>query len=198
METISHYRGYVLLTLLFSILFGSYVLYDRLPRPEPLEIIQPTPAPTPTEGPIRVHVTGAVHRPGVYDLPAGSRLIEAVEAAGGMTVEADGERINLADHISDGQQVFVPRRDTPIPPSPTPMNVAAAADRSGSMGVLVNINTASVAELETLPGIGPTYAERIVAYREMHGPFEEPAQIMNVKGIGPACYERIKTMISVR
>jgi len=199
METLSRYRGYVILTLIYAIMFAGYVLYDRWPQPEPIEIIDPTPTPTCTPLPIHVHVIGAVQRPGVYLLPPASRLFQAVEAAGGLASDADPEGVNLADSLVDGNQVFIPRVGTPPPPSPTPIagssGLGAESAKSG-LG-LVNINTASSAELDTLPGIGPAYAGRIIAYREAHGPFASPAQIMQVKGIGEATYEKIKDRITV-
>lgn len=200
METLSRYRGYVILTLLYAIAFGGYLLYERRPQPEPIEIIHPTAtlAVTVTPGPIQVHVVGAVREPGVYLLAPGSRLSDAVEAAGGMTADSDPVRVNLADYIRDAQQINIPRVGTPLPPSPTPMG---ATGRSGAigigLGIPININMASAAELQALPGIGPTYAERIVAYREAHGPFTAIDQIMQVNGIGRACFEQIRAQITV-
>lgn len=200
METISRYRGYIILSLVFATLFGGYVFYERLPEPETIEIIEPTLEPTRTPGPIQVHVVGAVMRPGVYALPLDSRLFQAVEAAGGMTQEADESRINLADRVRDGQQVLVPARGATVPPGPTPLASGASTVTSQgnhARGSRININVASVPELESLPGIGAVYAQRIVAYRQESGPFRQTADIMNVKGIGPACYERIKERITI-
>ncbi|MBC7235445.1 MAG: helix-hairpin-helix domain-containing protein [Chloroflexi bacterium] len=207
MDAWQRYRGYLVLSLGFAILFGGYVLYDHRPQPEPMMILDPVATPalttqdavqTPTAPPIRVHVTGAVRRPGVYTVLAGSRLIDAVDAAGGLALGADEARINLADFVSDGQQVFVPYLGTPAPLSPTPLSAGrgAASLAGGSVG-LVNINTASAAELETLPGIGPAYAQRIIDYREQNGPFVDKSEIMRVNGIGQACYERIVDRITV-
>jgi competence protein ComEA len=193
METLLRHRGYVVLTLVYVILFGGYVLYEHRPQLEPVEIVEPTVAPTLAPAPIQVHVAGAVRRPGVYTLPAGSRLLQAVEAAGGLTEAADEEAVNLADYVRDGQQVHIAGRGTPSAPRPTSMT----AESAGAQG-LVNINTATAAELESLPGIGKAYAERIIAYRQEHGPFTDPAQIMEVKGIGPARYEQIRLLITVR
>jgi len=199
MEMIVRYRGYIILTLVYIIVFGVYVAYERRPQPEPIEIIEPTVAITPTEAPIQIHVAGAVRDPGVYSFPANSRLFQAIEAAGGMTADADQESVNLADLLRDGQRAYIPKIGTPPPPAPTSIGVAKAGVGYGeSIGGLVNINTATSQELEALPGIGPTYAARIIAYRESQGPFTEPAQIMQVKGIGKVCYERIKTCITVQ
>ncbi|HUV93573.1 MAG TPA: helix-hairpin-helix domain-containing protein [Anaerolineae bacterium] len=199
MPTPLRYRGYIILTLIYAIFFAGYVVYERRPQPEPIQIIDPTPTPTQTPTPIHVHMTGAVQRPGVYLLPPQSRLFQAVDAAGGLTSDADPERVNLADRIQDAQQVFIPRLGKTPPPSPTP--IAASLSRSTESGQLghglININTASAAELDAMPGIGPVYAARIIAYREAHGPFSSPAEIVQVKGIGTATYEEIKSRITV-
>lgn len=195
METLLRHRGYIILTLIYAIVFGSYILYERRPQPEPMEIIEPTIAPTLTPAPIQVHVTGAVRQPGVYALPPGSRLLQAVEAAGGLADDADRENINLAAYIRDGQQVHIPAQGAALPPGPAS---SGAASGGGENDGLVNLNTATAEELDTLPGIGPVYAERIIAYRNEHGPFTDPAQIMEVQGIGPARYEQIKSRITVR
>ena len=207
METVIRYRGYVVLTLLYAILLGGYILYDRRPQPEPIVIIEPTIAPVPTVAPLQVHVTGAVQQPGVYLLPSDSRLYQAVQAAGGLIEEADDTLVKLADRLSDGQQVYIPFYERAAPPSPTTVTprstdqhtaVGANESRSGVVdGILVDINTANLAELDSLEGIGPTYAQRIIDYRETKGPFTDPAQIMNVAGIGQVCYERIKARIVV-
>lgn len=196
------YRGYIVLTLIYAILFGGYLAYERRPRPEPILITQPTPAPTATPAPLQVYIVGAVQHPGLYALPPGSRLAHAVEAAGGLSEEADAEAVNLADLLRDGQQVYVPKRGTPPPPAPTPLGAAAppsaGLSAARSAAELININTASAAELESLPGIGPALAQRIIAYREEHGPFASPEQIMQVSGIGQGRYEQIKGQITVR
>lgn len=199
MEQGQRYRGYITVALICAIAFGSYLLYERRPRPEAMEIIEPTAGPTATEALIQVHVAGAVRDPGVHALPPNCRLTDALDAAGGLTDEADQEQLNLADFVWDGQRVFVSRIGAPPPPSPTPgraqSNEAEPSDRSGGP---ININTASAADLETLPGIGPVYAQRIIAYREASGPFSDPAQIMQVEGIGRARYERIEDKITVQ
>lgn len=197
-DTFQRYRGHVILSLVFAILFGGYILYDRRPQPEPIEILEPTVAPTPTLAPIRVHVAGGVRHPGVYSLPPQSRVIDAVETAGGMSADADQERVNLADYVRDGQQVYIPKIGTLPPASPASSGGSGPGTTSRNQaGHQININTASATELETLPGIGKVYAERIIAYRETQGPFTDPAQIKKVKGIGDVCYERIKTHIVV-
>ena len=114
-----------------------------------------------------------------------------------MTQRADAERINLADFLRDGQQVYVPTSDPPVPSSPTPLVSEGGAQQRRATDT-VNINTASVAELETLPGIGPVLAQRIVAYREAQGPFQDPAEIKKVAGIGEVRYAQIEASITTR
>ncbi|NLG28964.1 MAG: ComEA family DNA-binding protein [Chloroflexi bacterium] len=200
MQTLVRYRGYLALTLIFAIAFGTYVLYERRPQPEPIVITTPPPTATPTASPLVVHVVGAVRAPGVYALAPGSRVQHAVEAAGGLTEAADTLSINLADYAFDGQQIRVPERGAATSPIPTP-GAAASTARSGAItppGALINVNSATLAELDALPGIGPAYAQRIIDYRTEHGPFTSPEQLRNVSGIGPATYERIAGLITVQ
>lgn len=197
MELLARYRGYILLSLIWIIVCGAVVFYERRPQVEPISIHEPTGTPVPTVAPMRVHVVGAIQQPGVYALPSGSRWLEAVEAAGGMTADADAESVNLADHLVDGQQIRIPYIGLAVPPSPTPSRLGSGGAVLSSIGARININTASAQELDSLPGIGPTYAARIIAYREEHGPFQDPADVMEVKGIGPACYEDIRELITV-
>jgi len=206
MGWLQKHRGYFLLSLAWLACSGLGAVIIRWPRPEPIAIVEPTPPPVPTVSvaSLQVHVTGAVLRPGVYSLSPDSRLVHAVEAAGGMAPDADEERINLADRLVDGQQVYVPRRGTPIPPSPTPAarrSGVAPGDSgavSGAVAGIVNINTASAAELESLPGIGPALAQRIIEHRQANGPFADPSEIVAVRGIGEATYAKIADRIVVR
>ncbi|MFH1086232.1 MAG: ComEA family DNA-binding protein [Chloroflexota bacterium] len=195
-EALRRYRGYILLSLVFAILFGAYVAYERRPQPQPIELITPVPMPTATLVPIRVDVAGAVRQPGVYALPPESRWAEAVAAAGGLAEDADRERTNLAARRVDGQQVYIPRLGQTPPPSPA-VGAGGAPPATGPSGggTRVNINTANAADLDALPGIGPALAGRIIAYRQAQGPFRTTADVMQVNGIGPACYEQIKDLI---
>lgn len=133
---------------------------------------------------ILVHVTGKVAEPGVYRLPADARVLDAIEAAGGATTDADLHRLNLAAYAYDGQRIYVPGRPE--------------TDGEGGNGQrLININTADSATLQQLPGIGPALAQRIIDYREREGGFGAVEEIMNVSGIGPVTFENIKGLISV-
>lgn len=152
---------------------------------------------------ILVHVVGAVKDPRVVELPADSRVGEALEAAGGATDEADLSRLNLARVVSDGEQVFVPRQGEDIPaglPAPSPQQGAIPGDSTGenpSDHGLLNINTATESELEELPGVGPAIASRIVEHRTTNGAFTSIEQLQDVKGIGPAIFEKLRERITV-
>jgi competence protein ComEA len=140
-------------------------------------------------------VTGAVAEPGVYELPAGSRVLDALEAAGGPGPEADAGGLNQAAPLADGDQVVVPTAAA-AGAAESPGEVGPAAS-GPAPGALVDLNTADLAELESLPGIGPSIAQRIIDHREANGPFAKAADIVNVSGIGPATYEQIKDRITV-
>jgi competence protein ComEA len=147
----------------------------------------------PSPAPLVVHVSGAVAQPGVYELPQGSRVEDALDAAGGTLPQAVLEGLNLAEPLTDGAQVYV----TSINETPPGTTTGGFPSRSGGI-TLVNINTASQAELEGLPGIGPILAERIIAYRQEHGPFADIEAIQEVEGIGPGTFEEIRGLITVR
>ena len=176
------------------------------------------PAPVPTTGPaagpgglsatsgsVVVHVTGAVSRPGVVTLPPGSRVTDAINAVGGASAEADTQQLNLARVLSDGEQIRVPRIGEVLPdPAPQPGGDAASGARTapgksgdGGASGTVNINTASASELEKLPGIGPALAQRIVEYRDSHGPFASVDSLTDVPGIGKAKLEGLREQATV-
>lgn len=148
--------------------------------------------PAPTEKPVIVYITGAVPRPGVYALPKNARVQDAISAAGGFLAEAEKSQINLAALVEDGEKLDVPyiAGALPILGTPGPTVVAITTE-------LVNINTASAAELESLPGIGPSLAQRIIDYREQNGPFATIEDLDNVSGIGPGILERFRDQVTV-
>jgi competence protein ComEA len=198
-QGITQRRGSIILWSVLLLIVGGVIGYFSARPQEDTPIIVSTPLPTPTllptptPAPIRVYVSGAVRQPDVYELPPGSIVQHAVNAAGGPTSEADLDRINLAVELRDQQQVYVPRQGETNPP---PVS-GGESGGGGQEETLVNINTAPAAELETLPGIGPALAGRIVEYREANGPFETIEQIQNVPGIGPATFEGLRDLITV-
>ena len=152
----------------------------------------------PTPSPVRVHVTGAVAAPGVYTLPPGSIVLDALTAAGGPLPEADPNVLNLARVVADGDQIVVPLRPQPAPTvAGQPAGAVATAAPAPAAGGRVNLNTATAAELETLPGIGPSLAQSIIDYRTEHGAFASIDAIMDVPGIGDGRFEAIKDLITV-
>ena len=199
-QGIARYRGYIILCSVLSLIVGGAIGYFT-PRPQasaPIVVSTPLPTPTslptPTPAPIRVHVSGAVRQPAVYELPSGSIVQDAVEAAGGPAPDADLNRINLALELRDQQQVYVPCQGEANPPP----SVSGGEPGGGETAApLVNINTATAAELETLPRIGPAMAQRIVEYREANGPFGTIEDIQIVTGVGPATFEGLKDLITV-
>ncbi len=207
-------RHLVFVALLFIAAGGAALFYLRQPAAEAVEIrpvevtatAAPTLAPSPTPAPVRVYVTGAVVKSDVYFLPRGSIIKDAIEAAGGFTPDADLERINQALELQDQQQIHVPRQgneanepppvqggaDSFVPPAPG-KNPAAPAP-----GGKINLNTATLEQLDSLPGIGPAIAQRIIDYREKAGGFKSVEQITEVSGIGEATLAKIKDLVTVQ
>ena len=153
----------------------------------PTTLASPTPEAPST---ILVYVSGAVKNPDVYALPPNSIVKDAMNAAGGPTDDTDLDRINLAAPLSDGMQVHFPRKGEPAASSGPPSSGAPA-------GAPININTATLEELDTLSGIGPVIAQAIIDYRQANGPFTSIEQIKDVRGIGDALFEKIKDRITV-
>jgi competence protein ComEA len=150
----------------------------------------PSAGKTPHAAAIFVHVAGAVRRPGLYELPLGARVADAIDAAGGAQPKADVDGLNLAEVVADGVQVYVARRGE----NATPAAPAPGATPSPAM---VDVNTADQAALETIPGIGPVKATAILQYREEIGAFDSVEQLLDVTGIGPATLEAIRPYVSV-
>lgn len=142
-----------------------------------------------------VHVAGAVAKSGVYRLPPGSRVADAIAAAGGPAAEADVDSLNLAQPLVDGQKVWVPKKGEA--PAPGAGGVSAPGGGAMPAGGKVNINTAGLAELDTLPGIGPSLAQRIIDYRAAHGPFRSLEDLKNVSGIGEKRFDELKDYITL-
>jgi competence protein ComEA len=166
---------------------GLLILFLSEPRGHPVQL-KPVPSPLP----LKVHVAGAVLHPGVYELPPQSLVQQAIDAAGGPLESAILDVVNLAAQLENGQQIYIPLKDE------TQSNPILLPSATVNRQKQININTATAPELETLPGIGPSLAQKIVSYRETHGPFLKPDDLLNVAGIGPAKLEQISALITVR
>lgn len=142
-----------------------------------------------------IHVAGAVVRPGVYELPVGARVADAVQLAGGAQADADLDRLNLAAKVADGQRVRVSLRGEPLGDAGAMASGEGAAD--GSDGGLVNLNTANLTQLETLPGVGPATAAKIVTYRQERGGFKSVRDLLNIRGIGEARFAELRDRVTV-
>jgi competence protein ComEA len=142
-----------------------------------------------------VHVAGAVARPGLYRLAAGSRVADAIELAGGPRPRADLDRLNLAARLVDGQRVAVSRRGEPAPPGPVESGPAAVD--AGSPAGPVDLNTAGTAELETLPGVGPATARKILEERSRRGGFRSVRDLLGVPGIGERRFAELQDRVRV-
>jgi len=139
-----------------------------------------------------VYVSGAVGAPDVYELPLDARIKDLVLAAGGLTSDADTERINLAERLKDSEHIHVPRLgETPLP------GTDVANTGSAKQDGLLNLNTASASDLDGLPGIGLSFADRIIEYRTANGPFTSVEDLQKVKGIGAALFAKIAPLVSV-
>jgi competence protein ComEA len=167
-------------------------------RPAPIHISPPPPTataqPEATAAPLHVYISGEVVEPEVYTVPPGSILQDVVVAAGGFTDAAETSVVNLALTVSDGMHIHVPAQGAgsvaPVVTSPE----GAVAIPTGER---ININTATLEQLDLLPGIGPAIGQRIIDYREVNGPFASLEEVNNVSGIGPAKFEEIQDLITI-
>ncbi|MDR1089041.1 MAG: helix-hairpin-helix domain-containing protein [Coriobacteriales bacterium] len=171
---------FLVLMALIALGYGGFQLYTAQQTEE--------------AGVILVDVAGAVQSPGVYELPEDSRVQDALDLAGGLTPDADESTINRAAVLEDGARVFIPTRPAvTTEDTNTPSDTPSVDSDTG----MVNINTADVYVLQTLPGIGPVIAERIINYRAVHGPFTRIEDLQNVEGIGPGILEKIRSLIEL-
>jgi competence protein ComEA len=173
----------------------------------PETVVETTPETVMETVPVRicyVHVCGEVASPGVYQLPEGSRVYEAVAAAGGFTEDAASEYLNLAEPVQDGMKIVVPDREAETKPAEAGIYLAGSGangdilgEDEDTSGGKVNINTADSAALMTLSGIGKSRAAAIIQYREEHGKFSSIEEIMQVPGIKEAAFQKIKQNITI-
>lgn len=178
--------------LLIALVLLSLVVLARPRRsPEPVFAL---PTVVPTLGPATVYVAGQVRHPGTYTLPPDSRVEDAVVRAGGMTARADPLAVNLAQLLRDEMQITVPAKEQAGRNRPSATSTKGAAEPSHGP---ININTATQAQLEELPGIGPSKAAAILEYRQQHGLFRKPEDLQEVSGIGPKLWARLKDKVTV-
>ena len=199
---------YLLGLLTAFTLTGAGIFVLRRPDPPPIQVMAPpTPAPTATAtptstpGPIVVYVSGAVMAPGTFTLTPSARVADAIAAAGGLRADADSAQVNQAQPLFDGAQVHVPvMGSAPVPagglagvlPTPTPASRAATVEIAG--GGLIDLNTATQTELETLPGIGASKAAAIIANR----PYATVDDLDRVPGIGPSTLNQLRPLVIVQ
>lgn len=209
------FSAVLMLTVIVATVFGFRWLITDQPgtdnsrisvnhdEDEPDDAASPDDETTPTDQPVEettgaqaiVHVAGEVYEPGIVELADDARVIDAIEAAGGPTDQAQLEALNLAAVVNDGEYVLVPDRDAAANPDES-SQVNPAGPASPEDGGTVNVNTADASALETLPGIGPATAADIIAHRDQHGPFADLASLEEVSGIGPATRERLDGLVS--
>jgi competence protein ComEA len=207
-------RNVVFSLLSVAAVGGAAFFYLQQPKQDAIELLpaEPTAAPTatitpapdltPTPALVRVYITGAVVKSDVYFLPQGSIIKDAIAAAGGLTSEADLIQINQAQELADQQHIHVPKigEENPPPPVQNGQNNAKETDggpTSPGSEARINLNTATLEQLDQLPGIGPALAQRIIDYRETVGPFTDIEQITEVSGIGDATFSKLKDLITV-
>ncbi len=205
---------------------GAAIFYIGQPTAEPIAIAPveetstpeataeptatPLPTETPTPAPVRVYITGAVVNSDVYFLPAGSIIKDVIEAAGGFTTNASSEQVNQALEVKDQQQIHIPSINEENPPPPiqggvdnTPAQKTETSNEQNTesiapgAGGLINLNVATLDQLDTLPGIGPAIAQRIIDYRENTGRFKSIEEIKEVSGIGKSTFTKIQPFIVV-
>lgn len=207
---LDRYRERPLATVLAVCSIGSLLALAwwlaRPSEPVPIDELIPNVALVPTSlaptlsEPLVVHVAGAVQSAGVFTLPAGSRVLDAVDAAGGATAEADLHQLNLAAGLSDGTKIRVPKMGeigvSEVAGAPLVSDGSSTGEASSAGPV--NINLASVAELQTLPGVGPSTAQSIITYRDQYGSFGSADGLLSVAGIGPAKLAGLRESVVVR
>jgi competence protein ComEA len=198
MEKWHSHRLYAFMFVLnLAVLMGVIYLLRR-PEPRVIKISTPGPLPSPVNQQIQVQVSGEITQPGVYSLTLGSRVSDALEAAGGPLPAADLAALDLARKLRGGDVIVAPTRAAGSKSGhPLTGTRPAPAPAPGTTPPKININTASLEELDALPRIGTVLAQRIVDYREKQGPFKRIEDIKNVEGIGDVLFENMREMITV-
>lgn len=187
---VERWQVIAVVVLCLLILAGSSILYlrSRFEGKAKVRQIKEQPAGKSKEGKILVYVCGAVQKSGVYRLVQGTRVVDAISAAGGPVADADLTRLNLAKPVSDGEKIYVLRAGE---------SGGGEQVSKDSSSEKINLNTASAEELDKLPGIGKALAERIVTYRESHGKFKNIEELQEVEGIGPKKFTDLKNLVTI-
>jgi competence protein ComEA len=175
--------GFIIVGVLLGV--GVLMLVTQPPRGEPIKLL-----PAPTQAPIMVYVSGEVNDPGLYTLPFNSRIDDAIKAAGGFTTLADTSGLNLAKFAEDGEQIDIPGLSLPDA-------IVMSPELRQPISNQVDINLATLEQLDALPEIGPITAQNIIDYRNANGPFGRIEDILDVPGIGPKTFDQIKDLITV-
>lgn len=197
----SFLKNLVLILLGILIGIGAVGIGQLFLKTTPSEGIKILPTETPT--PVVVYITGAVRKPGIYALPEGSRLVDVVREAGGFKDTADPKAMDLAQLVMDGDKIDVPTTDEDLASTDFPDLVisddglANAVDTAPVAGDAIDLNTATKAELESLPGIGPTLAQRILDYRDEYGDFYSVEELAEVPGISEALMNELTAYLTV-
>jgi competence protein ComEA len=202
MPEISRRRALAYAAVLLVLLFvaGRFVVDDgdrsggdaHRPAPRAALVAEDAPAPR-----VVVHVVGAVRRPGLYRLPEGSRVDDAIRRAGGAKPKAALELVNLAAPVADGQQVVVPTRGAAGATAAPGGSASATGGAVGGLAGRVHLNTATLEQLDALPGIGPVTAQKILDYRERTGAFSSVNELDAVPGIGPTRFAELKELVDL-
>jgi len=195
----------ILTGLLFGLLAVGLILLLAQPKqgapitlmPAPTATATGLPMPTWTPEPILVQIGGAVHSPGVYSLPEGARVEDLITSAGGLSTDADLDRINTIATLHDGDYYYLPAAGQAIPETATNAPGNKTSEHDSAFTYPLDLNTATQEELESLPGIGPSKAADILAYRDSHGPFLSLDDLVNVPGIGDVTVDSLRDYLIV-
>ncbi len=201
-SSLTRFQVGIIAVLVLLLLIGAVFSYVRS-RPKVVRVLDEKGTPV-GEGAsagkerkveLAVHVAGAVNSPGLYRVEEGSRVADALTKAGGPAPDAMLDNLNLAAKLKDGEKVLVPRRSEVAPALPA--DPSDASPTAAASTTLININIASVDELDKLPGVGPALARRIVEYRQKNGQFSSVDELDNVEGIGPSKLESLKDLVTI-
>lgn len=199
-----------LLVVMIGVLSGVLIWQQSAPQPSEALLLKTTAVettssstteqtPTTTEEVYYVDIKGAVHSPGVYQLSSTSRVYDALQQAGGLTVEADEARLNLAQKVTDQMVIYVPKKGEGNTEEIATVSTVSlpSSNANANQSAIVHLNRATLEELQTLNGIGKKKAEAILQYRTEHGSFHSIEELQQVKGIGPKAFEKLKDQVAL-